>query len=236
MKNSKPKIFILHGWTYSKDRWNSFLSLLKSKGLNPYLLSIPGLTGEINKPWTIDDYIKWLLQTLKEEEKVILICHSNGGRIALNFVGKYPEKTEELILIDSAGIYHNDIYIKLKRNIFLFFAKVGKKIIPFDIAQKLLYSLTGEKDYFSANQNMKKTMVNLLQSDKSLNLSKTSVPTLIIWGREDDITPLSDGELLNNKIVNSKLFVVNGAKHSPQFTHSEEVVNIITEQLNKITT
>src|SRR3989344_6753590 len=108
---NQSSIYILHGWAYSKDRWNPFLSLLKSKGLNPYLLPIPGLTDKIDKPWNIDDYVKWLLGKIEKEEKIILIGHSNGGRIALNFSIKYLEKVAKLILIDSAGIYHNDILI-----------------------------------------------------------------------------------------------------------------------------
>ena len=96
------KIIILHGWTYSFDKWNPFMSLLKSKGLNPYLLPIPGLTDKINKPWNIDDYVKWFWGKIEKEEKIILIGHSNGGRIALNFSIKYLEKVAKLILIDSA--------------------------------------------------------------------------------------------------------------------------------------
>lgn len=231
MKKQKPRIYILHGWTYSKNKWIPFLSLLKSRGFDVSLLSIPGLTEKIDKPWGIDDYVEWLFGKVRKEKQIILIGHSNGGRIALNFSLRYPEKTLALILIDSAGIYHNDILTQIKRYGFLFLAKIGKKILPFNNARKILYFLAGEKDYISANQNMKKTMVNLLSSDQSLDLNKISTRTLIIWGEKDKITPLSDGKLLNKSIVNSKLSVVNGAGHSPQFTHPNEVINIIINNL-----
>lgn len=228
------KMYILHGWTYNLSKWNPFLSLLRSKGLNPYLLPIPGLTDKINKPWNIDNYVDWLLGKIGKEKKIILIGHSNGGRIALNFSIKYPEKVAKLILIDSAGIYHDDIFIRLKREGFSLLAKIGKKIIPLDGARKLLYFLSREKDYRTANPIMKKTMINLIQSDKTLNLSKITTPTTIIWGKNDSITPIFDGKLMNQQINNSKLYIIDTAKHSPQFTHQKEVVGIVIQQLNNL--
>ena len=43
-------------------------------------------------------------------------------------------------------------------------------------------------------------MINLIQSDKSLLIEKVKVPTIIIWGENDNITPLSDAEVLSGKI------------------------------------
>src|SRR3989344_1027021 len=121
------KIFILHGWTRSTGKWNPFVELLKRKGIEVNLLKIPGLTQKIDKVWQINDYVEWLIKIISNEamkqsnNKFILIGHSNGGRIALNFAIKYPDKLSNLILIDSAGIYHNELSLKIKR---LFFGSV----------------------------------------------------------------------------------------------------------------
>ncbi len=234
MTNDKLKVFILHGWAYSKEKWNPFLSLLKSGGLNPYLLSIPGLTEKNDKVWNIDNYVKWLYKILeKEKGKIVLLGHSNGGRIALAFTIKYPQKLSKLILIDSAGVYHNDLPIKIKRGIFKITAKVGKKIFPLEQARNLLYAIARENDYKNADPIMKRTMINLINSDKSLTIDKIKVSTIIIWGEIDKIIPVSDAKILNQKIVNSKLYIINNSRHSPQFTHSEEVADIIIQQLNR---
>ena len=230
-------IYILHGWTYSKDKWPPLVSLLKKRGLTPILLDIPGLTGEINKPWDIEDYNNWLYKKLEKDlpagrqEKIILIGHSNGGRIVLNFAIKHPEKISKLILIDSAGIYRKDIFLRIKRTVFKAMAKIGKILLPLEIAKSLLYFLAREKDYKNASPNMKKTMLNLIGSDKALKVDRISVPTIIIWGQNDKTTPASDGKILNGKIKNSRLFLVKGARHSPQFTHPEQVSDIILKEL-----
>lgn len=228
------KIYILHGWTYALDKWVNFTKEFESKGFETNLLKIPGLTGKINKPWSIEDYKNWLYKKIENEKDVVLVGHSNGGRIAMAFAIAHPQKVRKLILIDSAGIYHNELPLKIKRAVFKTIAKIGKILLLSEKAKGLLYFLAGEKDYKNASPNMKKTMVNLIKSDKTLEINQISVPTIIIWGQNDGATPVSDGKILNAKIKNSRLFLVKGGRHSPQFTHPKEVVRIIVEQLNNI--
>lgn len=226
------KVFILHGWTYSLEKWQPFLDLLKKKGVEPIMLNVPGLTTKTGKVWNMEDYVDWLKESInKEKGKVILMGHSNGGRIALNFTIKHPEKVSQLILIDSAGIYHNELPLALKRVIFKTLATVGKPFKGSPILQNIFYKIVGESDYKNASQNMKQTMINLLNSDKYLKPERIQIPTLIFWGREDRITPISDGKLLNRSIKNSKLEIIENARHSPQFTYPQEVADLIINNL-----
>ncbi len=105
------KIFILHGWTKTTDKWKPFIDYLRDDRFSIELLKIPGLTAKIDKPWALDNYVEWLKNIVdKEKNKVILIGHSNGGRISLAFAAKYPQKIEKLFLIDFAGIRHFIIF------------------------------------------------------------------------------------------------------------------------------
>jgi pimeloyl-ACP methyl ester carboxylesterase len=226
------KIIILHGWTNNLDKWRPFVDDLKTKGFFVDLLKIPGLTESLKEVWELTDYIKWLKNIVdKEREKIILIGHSNGGRIAIAFTKQYPEKVEKLILIDSAGIYHNELPLKIKRLVFGTVAKIGKRITSSKSAKNLLYKLAQESDYKNLDENAKQTMSNLILTDIKPMLPQILTPTLIIWGANDRITPLTDGLLINNLIKNSKLEVINEAKHSPMFTHTQEVAKIIYEYL-----
>src|SRR3989338_2459151 len=104
------RIYILHGWTYSLYKWSQFIHCMKSMNFDPIMLTVPGLTEKSDKVWSLDDYMEWLKNEL-EAEPSIVVGHSNGGRIALSFASQYPEKIKFLILIDSAGIYHNELPI-----------------------------------------------------------------------------------------------------------------------------
>jgi pimeloyl-ACP methyl ester carboxylesterase len=226
--NQDYKAYIIHGWAYSLEKYKKISELLESKGLDNVILKVPGLTEKIDKPWDIKDYIDWVKNKIDQEKsKVILIGHSNGGRIAAAYASKFPKKLQHLILIDSAGIYHDEIHTKIKLVFFATLAKIGKRISSSSILRNMLYKLTRENDYNHATEDMKKTMVNLIKSDLTFYLSRIITPTLIIWGEKDKVTPLNDGKIMHKLIKNSKLYIVNGARHSPHFTHAEEVADVI---------
>lgn len=225
------KILILHGWTYSTEKWSEFIKLLGEKN-NVELLKIPGLTENLKEVWNLENYVEWLKEKIeKEKGKVILVGHSNGGRISLSYLSQYPTHVSKLILIDSAGIYHNELPIRLKRLVFKIIAKVGRKITKSETLRKALYKISRERDYYEASETVKKTMVNLITSDISHILPEIKTPTLIVWGREDSVTPLSDGVIMHKLIKNSKLEIINEGRHSPQFTHPKEVAEKINEYI-----
>lgn len=228
---ANSKFLMLHGWSYSTDKWSAFIKLMREKGLKPQLLEIPGLTAPIDRPWILDDYVEWL-KDKAGAEKITLVGHSNGGRISIAFTFKYPELVERLILIDSAGIYHKELPLRLKRFVFGNLARAGKKITNSQNGRKVLYKLARTTDYRDATPEMRQTMANLISADLAPELHKITAPTLIIWGAEDKITLLSDGKLMHDLIPNSRLHVVRGARHSPQFTHSKEVCAKIIEWIN----
>lgn len=223
------EVLVLHGWTYSTEKWKPFINYLEAKGFAAKLLKIPGLTQKLDSVWNIDDYVDWLKRRVNQ--KIILIGHSNGGRIALAFCLNYPGMVEKLILIDSAGIYHNELPIRIKRTIFKYIAKIGKKIITSEKLRKALYKLSRESDYEKASPVVKQTMINLITLDLTSILSQIKVPTLIIWGQGDKATPLADGKLMHERIKNSKLLIIESARHSPQFTHTKEVVEKIVQEI-----
>lgn len=226
------KIIVLHGWTKNKDKWQTFLNILKTKGIRTEFPNIPGLTEKLDKIWTLENYIQWLKNiTDKEKEKAILIGHSNGGRIALAFTNLFPQKVEKLILIDSSGIYHNELSLKIKRTVFKALAKLGKKITSSQAMRNLLYKLARESDYKDLDENIKKTFINLTSVDLKPTLSNIKIPTLIIWGDKDRIEPLSYGIQMNELIENSKLKIIKDAKHAPQYTNPLEVANLVTDFL-----
>lgn len=225
------KIYILHGWAYFTNKWTKLKKLLEERGYEVKLLKVPGLTSPIDKPWTIDDYILWLNKEIVKEKDVVLVGHSNGGRISLAFSLRFPQKVSHLVLIDSAGIYHDNVSIKLKRSFFNFLAKIGKKIYYSERFKNLLYKVARTSDYKNASPVMKQTMVNLINADKTLQIKDIEIPTTIIWGSDDKTTPIQDAHRMHEKIVNSKLHIIQDARHSPHFTHPEETAELIVRGL-----
>lgn len=224
------KLYILHGWSTNVDKWNPFLEELKSRGIEPVLLKIPGLTAPLESPWTLDDYVNWLANTLPENKHVSLLGHSNGGRIGLAFALKFPERLDQLFIMDSAGIHHNNLPSKLKRNILKTISKIGKKITSSDSARNFLYKVAQESDYKDATPVMRETMKNLLSVNLAPKLRDITVPVTIIWGKNDLMTPYTDALVFKNELPDSSLFIIDNALHSPHFTNAPEVADIIKKE------
>ncbi len=197
------------------------------------MLTLPGLTEASDKVWTLDEYVEWLNEKLAGEHDVTFVGHSNGGRIGIAYAAKYHEKIKHLILEDSAGIVHNELPLRLKRTIFGTIAKVGKPLAIIPGVRKVFYKAIGARDYERAPEHMRKTMSNLITIDLRDQFKNITAPTLIIWGRQDTSTPLSDAFIMHNAMKDSKLVILDDAKHSPHKTHPERVADEIGLWLTK---
>jgi len=216
------KIFIIHGWTYSLSAWDDCLALLREKGIDPVMLRVPGLTAPSSEVWTLDRYVAWLEESLKGETDIMLVGHSNGGRIAIAYAAKNPPALKKLMLIDAAGIVHNEKPLRMKRSAFGAIARAGKIFSGIPGIRRVYYRLIGANDYGRAPENMRATMSNLIAIDLTDRLSKISVPTFILWGKKDKATPVSDAHLMHEKIAGSRLAILPEAGHSPHKTHPRE--------------
>ncbi len=235
----KKTIVILHGWQSKLERWRDFKSQLE-KDYQVFLPSIPGFGSlKLDKPYTLKDYCSWLDSFLaaKQIQNPVLIGHSHGGRIALDWVSRQKaNRIDSLVLIASAGIKASP---SLKRVIGLVLAKTGNVLFllpPLSLLKKsarfLLYKFLREKDYYQADKVLQKTMKNMLQTDLTDRLAKIKTRTLLLWGAKDSSTPLKNGFLMEKKIAKAKLMVWEDEGHGLPFSQTKEVVKVIKEFLN----
>lgn len=218
---TKPKLYIIHGWTYTVAPWEKTIMNLKKLGLSVEMLNVPGLTASSSKVWTIDDYVRWADRHLPDG--AVALGHSNGGRILMNLCIAKPDKLSHLILLDSAGVYETSSKRDIARSVS---KKLGfLKNIP-GLA-KVWHKLTGASDYAKAPANMKKTLTNMLDSDKKLDISKVKVPTSILWGANDTVTPPRQAEVIHRKIADSSLEIFPEWTHAPYISHPTELAKAI---------
>lgn len=223
------KIFIIHGWTYTTDAWNACIDVLRTRDLEPVMLSVPGLMSASEDVWTLEKYVEWLRREIKDDFPVILIGHSNGGRIAIACAARYPEYVKHLVLIDAAGIVHHEFLLEAKRTMGKILAKIGRRMTTSRFVRKVFYRLIDARDYERATPAMRETMKNLIEYDATPELQKIVAPTLIIWGKHDDATPVSDAYTLHAGIRQSGVNVIPDAAHSPHATHPDTVGALIAD-------
>lgn len=223
---SCQSIIILHGWGSSKEKWNKVKGNLEREEIEVIIPDIPGFLKEteLQKPWTLKDYLKWFCEFSKDKEKFFLLGHSFGGRISIKFAQKFPEKLRGLILVSAAGI-------RRKKRIVSYFVPFFKKFsfLPgYNLLRKLFYKfIIRRSDYFQANNIMKETLKHIIQEDLAFSLRQIKTKTLIIWGEKDKITPIKDAFLMKEIIRGSKLEILKGTGHTPYLECPEVLSQII---------
>jgi pimeloyl-ACP methyl ester carboxylesterase len=227
------KVFIVHGWTYTTTAWDECVKALNRRDTEAVILHVPGLTEPSDEIWDLEKYVSWLESKLPVGEKVNLVGHSNGGRIAIAFNARFPHRVNKLILIDAAGLPRNELIQKEKRAFFKILSIIGKPFAKISIIRKIFHKIAGASDYERAPTNMRETMKRLLAVDITPELLKISTPTLILWGDRDIATPPKDGDRMRDLIEDSKLFVIARAGHSPHQSHPETVSREIHDFISK---
>ncbi len=234
----KSPIVIIHGWNGKPERWEKAKRLLEEKGFKVFIPQLPGFVKDTQTPWLLNDYAEWVIKFInrKQLEKAVLICHSNGGRIGMKLAAIYPDRVAKLFLINSAGIRTMPQW---KRQFFRHIAKIGKTILgifPFSSisghTKKFLYKILREHDYETASPILRKTLVNILEEDLSSEFSNIKIPTTLIWGVNDRLTPPTSAVKLHQAIPNSKLLWVGEAGHALPFTHTEKMIDLISDELS----
>lgn len=221
-------LYIIHGWTYTVEPWKSTLKILQDNGISVKMLHVPGLTEKSGKVYTIDDYVTWADENIPDG--AIALGHSNGGRILLNLCADNPEKLKYLILLDAAGIYEPSARKRIVERL----AKMGKPLKKVPIIDKAFHKITGSTDYSRAPENMKQTLANMLESDKSLDFSKVTTKTFILWGKKDTTTPPRQATAMYEKLPNAELKFYANWTHAPYISSPEELARALTALVKRM--
>ncbi len=216
----KPSILFLHGWGVGFDSYLQLINRLQAD-FTVYAVDMPGF-GKSTEPtsiWGVADYAKFVLAFVSKinlsTKKLYVIGHSNGGRILIYLLGALNNSigAEKAVFLDAAGI-------KPKRSA-AYYAKVysyklAKQLLtPLPKLRERLIKSRGSDDYRSASPLMRGVMSKLLNEDMTVHLKSIKVPTLLIWGKDDDSTPYSDALLMEKIIPDAGLVTLSGGHWAP---------------------
>jgi len=212
-------ILLLHGWGGSSLSMRSILQIAQNPlELKAYAMDLPGFgySDMPSEPWGIDNYANCVLEFLDHLglDKVDILGHSFGGRIAIKIAAHYPKRIQRLILVDSAGIRPKRGGLYYARVYFAKSVRLLASVLPAPLSrflQERILSKQGSSDYQNAGA-MRQTFVKVVNEDLLPLLNTIKAPTLLIWGESDKETPLSDAVLMK-LILGSSLAVLNHAGH-----------------------
>jgi len=228
---------ILHGWGSKSDRWQQVAEKLAEHKLKILVPDLPGFgkSQAPGEPWTLNSYVEWIrefsLAVPELKKEFYVLGHSFGGNLAAKFCIKYNQQVKKLYLVSSSCLRT----VSTKKKLLAKFSKIAKvfSFVPYypQLRKGFYKYIIRRSDYPYVEGVMKETYLNVIAEDLSLKLSFVRVPTVIIWGDKDALTPVTDAKRIHEKIRNSKLIVLPGFEHSLQIQAPDLLTEKIVENL-----
>lgn len=203
-------LIFLHGWGAGKASFAWLGDYLVGYAL--HFASLDGFDQTTPpKDPTIAGYASRLKTYIENNrlKNVILVGHSFGGRIAIEYCSN--NSTKGLVLVDSAGIKPKFSFKKL---LSVLKYKWTKKLVKLGLLNKSKLNKFGSSDYRAASDEMKKVLFSAVNYNQKRLLKRINAKTLIVWGKNDKETPTYMAKQMQKHIKNSDLVFLEGGHFS----------------------
>ena len=215
-------VTFLHGLVGLNDHWESVVARISST-CRCTLLELPllDLRGD---DCSVDGAVDLTARFLETHGPSVLVGNSFGGHVAARIAIERHDLVKGLVLTGASGMIEktlmSDVQIRpslewLERKIGeLFFDK--SKMNPMDITRA--FEELSHRDHARA-------MVRLSRTARKDHLGATAgnivCPTLLVWGREDVVTPPEACEQFHAKIPGSSVVWLDRCGHAPMIEHPD---------------
>lgn len=174
----------------------------------------------------------------KQYPKVHLVGNSLGGHIALMYAIQHPEKIGSITLTGSSGLFESAFGTAFpKRGDYDYIKKkTSETFYDPDVASVQLvdevFGIVNDRNKAIRVVATAKSAVRHNLGDK---LHKIKVPTLLIWGNQDTVTPPFVAVKFNELIENSRLHFLDKCGHAPMMEKPEEFNDLLEAFLKEVT-
>ena len=220
---------ILHGFLGMSDNWKSLGTKYAEEGYEVHLIDQRNHGrsfhhSDFNYDVMVED-LKHYCDS-KQLKNIILMGHSMGGKTAMLFAAKYPEKVKKLIVADIAPrfypVHHDSILEGLSRLDFSVIKSRGeadqqlKRFVPdFGTRQFLLKNLYWKDNgQLALRINLEALKENVSEVGEALpSHLKYDKDTLFLRGDRSEYITLSDEDIIKRHFPKAKLITIKNAGH-----------------------
>ncbi len=210
---------------FSKD-YNIVIPMLPIYEMPILQVSVSGLVDFVSR------FIEY-----KGFDKVHVLGNSLGGHISLLYALAHPEHIQSVTLTGSSGLFESAFgtafpkrgdyeYIKKKAGDTFYDPAVATKELVDEI-----FGIVNDRNKAIRVVATAKSAVRHNLGDRLYQLKS---PTLLIWGKQDAVTPPFVAEKFHDLIENSRLYFLDKCGHAPMMEKPEEFNAILREFLNEV--
>lgn len=240
-------VVLIHGIGASVEEFSTCLDALAAEH-RVFALDLPG-HGRTDKPekfsYRLPDMAGFVEQFMQVMNlgKVHLIGHSMGGAVSLSLTQQFPERVNRLVLVSSAGLgwelapvfrltslpLVGELLTRPQppkraswKGVVYDLVVISDEDLQIDYQQRLL---PGAQRAFLKTVRSNVTIFGQRRSIIQpilAGLAAIQSPALLVWGREDEIVPVSHGQFAVKQIPNARLHIFEKCKHAPILEKPDE--------------
>jgi pimeloyl-ACP methyl ester carboxylesterase len=252
-----PAIILIHGFCASTLVWSEVFLPLASAGFRVIAVDLLG-HGFSEKPkdgeYTIEAQARMVLRLMDQLgiERATLAGSSYGGAIAASIALDYPERVEKLVLVGSvinneatkqpllrlagAPFVGNiisplllDSRWMVRRRLKKIFSEGAIQLFDEKRMDARHLPLKAASTHHAILQSLRRWKAERIERDAHL----IKQPTLLIWGEQDNDTPLRLGKHLHDSMPDARLIIFRRCGHLPQEEYPQEFAELVKGFVNK---
>ncbi len=230
-------LLLLHGLFGALSNFANVIDHF-SKKLKVSIPLLP-LYGLDLKETTVTGMVDYVHEFIKcrDFHKVHLLGNSLGGHIAQLYTLGHPEYVKSITLTGSSGLFENSLgdtypkkgdyeYVREKTQQTFYDPSVASKELIDEV-----YEIVNNREKALRVISMAKSA---LRHNLRHELHKMKVPVLLIWGKQDHITPPFVGEAFEELLPDAELHMIDKCGHAPMMERPGEFNSILDSFLEKI--
>jgi pimeloyl-ACP methyl ester carboxylesterase len=252
-ERANPVLLLIHGYTASTFVWQTVAPEFAARGFHVIAVDLVGF-GFSEKPAWFDYSIQSQARVMSRFMnrlgigKATVVGSSYGGAVASMLALDYPERVEKLVLVDAVcndeplahpllrlakvpvlgemiSAFLVDAKPFIRRRLRNTLAPVNHDLITAERIDGIRRPLKAKDAHRSVLMTARGWDACRIEEDAQY----IAQPTLIVWGEDDSIIPLTSGKRLHEAILNSRLVIFKNCGHIPQEEKSEAFVAVVSE-------
>lgn len=220
-----PTVVFLHAFPLNAQMWQMQMEAVGEAGFPVLALDFPGFGAALSSGQrTVQEFAQYIVDALERERvnSAVLVGLSMGGYVAFRILERHAALVRGLVLADTKASPDAPDARTKRLKMAARVESEGTGFLQTELIPNLL-SKTVSPEVLEHTQQLagdaaQSAVYNALAAlasrpDSRLMLEDIVIPTLVLVGEEDLLTPISDAEIMANAIPNARLEVIRGAGH-----------------------